>query len=168
MSQQDQEDLMKAKKDFLERKINERQRDAEQQKHCKSETNTEDLVLQFYKDLHPQVEEVESLMTEAETLTEATVGPHLDQIVAALGRITHLVTDAGIFLPAYDSKKCQSTMTDLNNKFHSLQERVKPKKKFGFKNRKQKVVPKLPEVAKMSLSEDNVDRPSTSLTLHAP
>ena len=155
---------MKAKKDFLERKINERQRDAEQQKHCKSETNTEDLVLQFYKDLHPQVEEVESLMTEAETLTEATVGPHLDQIVAALGRITHLVTDAGIFLPAYDSKKCQSTMTDLNNKFQSLQERVKPKKKFGFKNRKQKVAQKLPDVAKITLSEDNVDTPGTTNT----
>ena len=155
---------MKAKKDFLERKINERQRDAEQQKHCKSETNTEDLVLQFYKELHPELEEVESLMTEAETLSEATVGPQLDQIVSALARITHRVTDAGIFLPPYDSKKCQTTLTDLNSKFQSLQERVKPKKKFGFKNRKQKVVPKLPEVAKMSLSEDNVDRPSTSLT----
>ena len=160
----EQEDLMKAKKNFLERKMNERQRDAEQQKHCKSETNTEDLVLQFYKDIQPQVEEVESLMTEAETLTEASVGPQLDKIVSALARITHMVTDAGIFLPPYDSKKCQTTMTDLNNKFQSLQERVKPKKKFGFKNRKQKVAAKLPDVAKMNLSEDNVDTPSTTVT----
>ena len=161
----EQDDLMKAKKNFLERKMTERQRDAEQQKPCRSETNTEDLVLQFYKDLHPELEEVESLMTEAETLSEATVGPQLDKIVSALARITHRVTDAGIFLPPYDSKKCQTTLTDLNSKFQSLQERVKPKKKFGFKNRKQKVVAKLPDLAKMTLSEDNVDTPSQTQTV---
>ena len=79
----EQDDLMKAKKEFLERKMTERQREAEQQKHCKSETNTEDLVLQFYRDLQPELAQVESLMTEAETLSERTVGPHLDQIVSA-------------------------------------------------------------------------------------
>lgn len=160
----EQDDLMKAKKEFLERKMTERQREAEQQKHCKSETNTEDLVLQFYRDLQPELAQVESLMTEAETLSETTVGPHLDQIVSALARITHMVTDAGIFLPPYDSKKCQTTLTDLNNEFQSLQDRVKPKKKFGFKNRKQKVAAKLPDVAKMTLSEDNVDFSSQMAT----
>lgn len=149
---------MKAKKDFLERKMNERQREVTgQQKNSKSEANVEELVSQFYSDLQSAVVEVEALMTEAEGLSEAVVGPLLDRIVVALNRITHMVTDAGIFLPPYDSKKCQTTLTDLNNKFQELQERVKPKKKFGFKSRKQKVVTKLPEVSKLSLVEDSVD-----------
>ena len=163
MSEQDE--VMKAKKDFLERKMNDRQREvAENQKHSKSEANVEELVSQFYSDLQPALAEVEALMAEAEGLSEATVGPQLDRIVVALNRITHMVTDAGIFLPPYDSKKCQTTLTDLNSKFQELQERVKPKKKFGFKSRKQKVVTKLPEVSKLSLAEDCVDTVSKAGT----
>jgi len=150
---------MKAKKDFLERKMLSRQREAEQQhKPGRSETNTEELVVQFYSELQPAVQELQLMMTEAESGTE------LDQIVSALSRITHMVTDAGIFLPPYDSKKCQNTLTDLNTKFQDLQERVKPKKKFGFKNRKQKVVTKLPEVSNLSLSEDKVDTVRQAVT----
>lgn len=149
--------FMKAKKDFIERKITERQKDVAGQQRVKSEANTEELVVQFYSDLQSAVAEVEAMMSQAETLSEAAVGPHLDKIVTALSGITHLVTDAGIFLPPYDSKKCQKTLADLNSQFQELQDRVKPKKKFGFKSRKQKVVEKLPEVSKLSLSEDRVD-----------
>ena len=162
MSEEDE--VMKAKKDFLERKMISRQREVEQQRQGKGEANTEELVLQFYTELQPAVLEVELMMTEAEGEGEATVGPHLDRIVSSLGKITHMVTDAGIFLPPYDSKKCQKTLTDLNNKFQDLQERVKPKKKFGFKSRKQKVATKLPEVSKLSLSEDKVDSVNQAVT----
>ena len=86
-------------------------------RNAKSDTSTEELVLLFNKDFEPEVEILESMMTAIESMNEADVGPELDKIVSQLQKLQESVNDAGIFLPAYDSKKCQHILTNLNNKY---------------------------------------------------
>ena len=132
--------------------------------------NTEELVRSFYNEIDPEVLAIEELMTTIVNDEEAEdKSAQLNAVVAKIQQLQVLfvlliflnflmknifqdkVSDAGIFLPSYDSKKCQHTISDLNNKYQELVSKVKPKKKFGFKNRKQKT--KLPEVSELSISE---------------
>ena len=132
--------------------------------------NTEELVRTFYNEIDPEVLAIEELMTSIVNDDEAEdKSAQLNEVVAKIQQLQVLfvlliflnflmknifqdkVSDAGIFLPSYDSKKCQHTISDLNNKYQELVSKVKPKKKFGFKNRKQKT--KLPEVSELSISE---------------
>ena len=41
----------------------------------------------------------------------------IDNLVKKIQILQESVSDASIFLPAYDSKKCQQTLNDLNNKY---------------------------------------------------
>ena len=95
-------------------------------------------------------------MKTIETSTDKDVH-QLDNLVTKIQILQESVSDASIFLPAYDSKKCQRTLIDLNNKYQDLLEKVKPKKKFGFKNRKQKT--KVPDISSLTVSGsgDQVD-----------
>jgi len=145
---------MDVKRDLLNQRMKERhqQREMEISRNVSSsEKSTEELVLIFYKDLDPEVEEIESMMGKIGLLNEAEVGTELDNIVIKLQKIQDMVSDAGIFLPSYDSKKCQQTLNTLNSTYQELLERVKPKKKFGFKNRKQKS--KVPDLSGLSVTD---------------
>ena len=55
-------------------------------------------------------------MKTIETSTEKDVH-QLDNLVTKIQILQDSVSDASIFLPAYDSKKCQKTLNDLNNKY---------------------------------------------------
>ena len=41
----------------------------------------------------------------------------LDNLVTKIQKLQERVADASIFLPSYDSKKCQHTLNELNNKY---------------------------------------------------
>lgn len=140
------EDLnMKSRKDQLDSKIQQRndlrESKVEAEKECKvmlGQTSTEDLVAQFYKDLETLTSEVEDLFIKVEILPKNQLNAELDNITFKIKKTQDFVTDAGIFLPSYDARKSQSTVNALSNTFYELQDKVKPKKKFGFKNSKHK------------------------------
>ena len=71
----------------------------------------------FNKDFEPEVQLLENMMTNIESMNEAELGPELDNIVCQLQKLQDRVNDAGIFLPAYDSKKCQHILNNLSNKY---------------------------------------------------
>jgi len=152
-----------AKKELIEKRMNERKnKRVTENKNVKSDTSTEELVLLFNKDFEPEVEILENMMTAIESMNEADVGPELDKIVSHLQKLQESVNDAGIFLPAYDSKKCQHILNNLSSKYQDVKDKVKPKKKFGFKNRKQKTVVKVPDVSELSLTSSAGDNKKPS------
>lgn len=109
------------------------------------------MVRLFYLDIDPEIASIEQLMTGLESLPESDVNAQLDTIAVRLQKLQDTVSDAGIYLPSYDSKKCQKTISDLNTRYQDLVDKVKPKKKFGFKNKKQK--PKVPDLGKLTINE---------------
>lgn len=146
---------MNSKRDLLGQRIKDRQvqRESDIKRNARpDDVNTEELVRSFYNEIDPEVLAIEELMTSIVNDDEAEdKSAQLNEVVAKIQQLQDKVSDAGIFLPSYDSKKCQHTISDLNNKYQELVSKVKPKKKFGFKNRKQKT--KLPEVSELSISE---------------
>ena len=55
-------------------------------------------------------------MKRLETSTEKDV-QQLDNLVKKIQILQESVSDASLFLPAYDSKKCQTTLNELNNQY---------------------------------------------------
>lgn len=109
--------------------------------------STEDLVVQFHRDMEPMVEDVENMLKQSSLLPAGEVNSHLDLLVVKLQKMQEFVTEAGMFLPPYDVKKSQKTLSSLNTQFQEMQEKVKPKKKFGFKKSKQKTAAPAPVTA---------------------
>ena len=121
-------------------------------RQVKSEVNTEELVSEFYKNLDVKTAEIESLMNTVETVTnEVEIKNTLGSIMQHILSLQEMVADAGIYLPSYDSKKSQHIIAELNDRYQVLHDKVKPKKKFGFKNKKQKAA--VPDVSSLSISD---------------
>eukprot|EP00092_Neocalanus_flemingeri_P037704 GFUD01041050.1.p1 GENE.GFUD01041050.1~~GFUD01041050.1.p1 ORF type:complete len:358 (-),score=153.51 GFUD01041050.1:320-1336(-) len=143
MAEEDQ--AITARKEKVEHKLQQRNQTRECQveaarsaRSTAGQESTEDMVVQFYKEMEPLVEELEKMVTQASILPAEEVTSHLDQMVVKLQKLQEFVTESGMFLPTYDIKKTQQTLSSLNTQFQAVQEKVKPKKKFGFKSRKQK------------------------------
>jgi len=162
----EQEQDLAYKKEQVELKLQQRNQTRESQveaartaRSSAGQESTEELVIQFYHSMEPMVEEIEEMLRKAQTLPGSEVNPHLDKIVVKLHKLQEFVTDAGMFLPPYDVKKSQNTVSSLNTQFQETQQEVKPKKKFGFKSSKHKSVK--PTVAAPDISSLSVvDSPS--------
>jgi hypothetical protein len=63
---------------------------------------------------------------------------HLYLMAFKLQKLHKFGTKAATFLPLYDVKKSEKNMSSLNTQFQEVQEKVKTKKKFGFKESNQK------------------------------
>ena len=101
--------------------------------------NSEEMVDRFYKDMEPLVEEMENMLRESSLVPAVKVNSHLERIVVKLHKMQEFVTEAGKYLPLYDVKKSQMTISSLNTQFQEKQEKMKPKK-LGFKRSKQMTV----------------------------
>jgi len=134
------EDNFTSKKDLLDSRMKERQlqRQNENLRSEKADVNTEELVSLFYKDMDPMVELIESRMNSALSCETENSEEFLNSLSENLQKLQELINDAGLYLPPYDVKKSQDKLNALNKNYQDMQSKVKPKKKFGFKNRKQK------------------------------
>jgi len=110
--------------------------------------NVEDSVDIFYKNFNPVIAAIQEDIQISSSLPKDQITGHLDNIVKKIAEAQKHVSDSSFYLPSYDKKKVQGTVNDLNDQFQSMQDKVLPKKKFGFKGKKQQVVAK---------SEDIVD-----------
>lgn len=150
----EQEQGIPGRKEQVELKLQQRNQKREVQveaartaRSTAGQESTEDLVVQFYRDMEPMVEEVENMLKQSSLLPAGEVNCHLDLMVVKLQKLQEFVTEAGMFLPPYDVKKSQKTMSSLNTQFQEMQEQVKPKKKFGFKKCKQRTAVSAPSTA---------------------
>jgi len=155
----EEEKTITHRKEQLEHKLLQRNQlrevQAEAARNARSsagQESTEDLVLQFYQDMEQFVQELQVMLEQTSSMSGQELSSHFDLIVVKLQKLQEFVTDAGIFLPPYDVKKSQHTISDLNSQFQSVQEKVKPKKKFGFKSSKQKLgKPLVPDISNLSV-----------------
>jgi len=156
------EDGIINKKQLFDHRLNERSQvrgqEVEAARKARSEAGqetTEELVKQFYRDVEIMKEEIEHMLSESETMPKEDVTQHLDKIMLNIQKMQEYVTDSGIFLPSYDLKKSQTTISLINAAFIDVQDKVKPKKKFGFKKAKQKGCsnknPDTPDISNLSL-----------------
>jgi len=114
----------------LEARKEEREQNALKLKEEKN--SLEEKVQNFHATLDPLVSEIEALLVECDPES-------LDLTASKLADLGKYVSDAGFYLPLYELKKSQDKVTELNATFQAQRGTTKPKKKFGFKNSKNKV-----------------------------
>jgi len=135
----------------IAKRTSEREQEINKLKIDKEETgkeNIEDSVDIFYKNFNPLILTIKEEIQKSPNLPKSEIADHLDTIVKKISDAQKHVSDSSFYLPSYDKKKAQNTVNDLNEEFQSMQDQVLPKKKFGFKGKKQQTVAK---------TEDKVD-----------
>jgi len=113
---------------------------AREMEAVKGEERTTDVVLDFHKNLQDQVSKLQKDIENAETIDKGLISAYLDETHRKLLDVGKYVTDSVMFLPAYDVQRAQDTVKEMTGKFHDAQNRLQPKKKFGFKGARQKKV----------------------------
>lgn len=78
---------------------------------------------------------IEDLLTQSNNLDKAVLPEHFDTISKEILLLQKYVANSNIFLRSYDIKKCHESLQELTNKLKELEEKLLPKKKFGFKNK---------------------------------
>ena len=101
--------------------------------------------------MEPMMGEMDNIMSQAEMLPASEVNSQLDQIVVKLQRLQAFVTDGGMFLPAYIVKKSQKTINSLNTQFRKKQEKEKPKKELGSKQKAAKTPVIVHDISSLSV-----------------
>ena len=62
----------------------------------------------------------------------------LDSVAVSLAAAEKHLSQHASMLPIYEVRSLQASFKEVGNHFHALQDRLQPKKKFGFSGRRNK------------------------------
>ncbi|KAK4887622.1 hypothetical protein RN001_003893 [Aquatica leii] len=85
--------------------------------------------------------EIENALNLAPSLSTRELPNHLDTIFKNILNLQKYGASSKIFLRMYDVEKCHQCIHDLTTRAKDLEEKLMPKKKFGFKNKSKVVAP---------------------------
>ncbi|KAK6636076.1 hypothetical protein RUM43_009728 [Polyplax serrata] len=101
-------------------------------------TNYEEIE-KFTEDFNEKQKEIGKNLSLTETIDPGKLYQHFSDLNDEIQMLQRFYSNATIFLRLYDRKVCQATLHDLQSRLKDLENRFLPKKKFGFKNRTNKV-----------------------------
>lgn len=101
-------------------------------------TNSEEIE-KFTEDFSEKQKEIEKNFELSETIEHEKLFQHFSKLNEQIQALQKFYSNATIFLRIYDRKICQAALHGLQIKLKDLENRLLPKKKFGFKNRTKKV-----------------------------
>lgn len=137
----------------ITKRENERKLDLERKREDKKLVAAENENIDYIEKafLEKQLE-IERLMNAAETLEKNRLPQHFDFISKEILNLQKFVASSKLFLRTYDIKKTNECLQELTNKAREFEERLLPKKKFGFKKK-----PKSTSNGHVSSITDEVD-----------
>lgn len=80
--------------------------------------------------------EIEGWLEEASQLSVKEVSFHFDKISREIHTLHKFVSESVVFLRGYDIRVCQQELQDLEARTRKLEDQLLPKKKFGFKSKR--------------------------------
>lgn len=115
-------------------------RQSERNKEEKSgDLSNIDEIEKFIEKFNKKQNEIESGFELAGTLNREDLPNHFQDLNSAIQDLQKLYSTSTFFLRIYDKKICQKAIHSLQVKFQDLENKLLPKKKFGFKARKNKI-----------------------------
>lgn len=92
---------------------------------------------------------IESSLTQIQQISDTNpnqdLKPDLEKISSSITNLEKLVSENSYFLPAYEVRSSLKTISDLKQTLDSVTSKVKPRKKFSFKNKPAKKI-ETPEI----------------------
>lgn len=151
----------------LMKREQERQLEVKKRKEDKSHHNAEnEKIGVFQKIYNEERHRIEKTLDTSSCIPVDTLPEHFDNIYKNILQLQKYVAASNVFLRVYDIQKSNKELQELLNKTRELEEKFIPKKKFGFKNKKQHQ--KLTAINANGVSRDETDfvKKETSQILH--
>jgi len=124
-----------------------------------SASQTENLTF-FMKTLTSNVCLIKEGLALASQIPKENLNVHFDSLSVKLGETQKFVTDSAIFLSSYDLAQKQLQLNDLQVEIATCRDKLMPKKKFAFKNKKKPVdSEKVPTAVSSQGNASNVTHP---------
>jgi hypothetical protein len=85
---------------------------------------------------------IENELAKTPGLTKSELQNHFDKLMISVQNLQKFVSDSTMFLPSYEVRHAQDSLTMLQNEIGEKRDELLPKKKFAFNQSKKKVVEK--------------------------
>lgn len=137
----------------------ERKKDLQRKKLIKSLQSSDQENVQYFRDDFDERKKqidialLEIINSENGTLLPNDLAIRFDSITKQINLLQKFVSDSTIFLKEYEIRRSQETLHDLIVQTNELEKKYLPKKKFGFKSKKQQVKPVVIDVTTPKLDE---------------
>lgn len=119
----------------LERKL-----DIEKKLEGKQQLTAEHEQLEYFtKTFNEKRIAIENVLNSSSSVDVVDLPKHFDAIYKNILMLQKYGASSKIFLRMYDVERCHETVHELTVRTRELEEKLIPKKKFGFKNKKQNI-----------------------------
>lgn len=151
------EDKFNKKIEILHKRNEERLQDIEKEKEDKKLLNAENEKLDYFKNVYMERRnKIEIAIKHSFDKPKPELPNHFNAISKDILTLQKYVANSNLFLRGYDIKIFQKSLLELTTKAKECEDKLLPKKKFGFKN---KMKPKVSTV-------DNIDGHAPSEVEH--
>lgn len=115
-----------------------------QSERKKEEKNSEDVsnideIQRFIDNFNNKQNKIEKALELTESMEREKLSDHFSDLNNEIQELQKFYSNSTFFLRIYDKKICQKSLHSLQVKLQDTENRLLPKKKFGFKARKNKV-----------------------------
>lgn len=142
----------------------ERQLDLQQKRNEKKLLNPEHEQFTYFTQIFQEkLNELETLLDLATNVEQKDITSYFDKIWNEVQTLQKFVGDSVIFLRGYDIRICQESLQDFETKARKLEDKLLPKKKFGFKNKR--TAKKIDEEIVKKNGHDEIDNIKKSIKL---
>lgn len=138
--------------DMLTKRDEERRLDLKKEKDIREIFSAENEKLDYIeKTVMKKLKEIEDLLDSSHKIPQNELASHFDAICKNILTMQKYVSASNMFLTTYTIKKYQEIIQELTTRTRDLEDKLMPKKRFGFKNKTKKIV----EVEKQTEDEKN-------------
>ncbi|PRP74992.1 beta-tubulin cofactor C [Planoprotostelium fungivorum] len=123
-------------------------------------TETQQRVQKFASEFTTHKENVNSLITKASSVEKDQLNSHFEEIYSNINVANKLLKECLNFLPLYEINQAQKTLKQLEEETSKTKDKLIPKEKFSFKNRKKVETTTQKEKPKIEEQKFTRDRPN--------
>lgn len=140
----------------LVKREQERQLEVQKRRIEKNQLDAENEKLGYFQKIYQEErKQIERAIDDASCIAAELLPEHFDNLYKSILKLQKYVAASNVYLRVYDIQKSNKELLELTNKAKELEGKLLPKKKFGFKNKRQ--VPKLVDIKTNGVSHDETD-----------
>ncbi|CAH1800216.1 unnamed protein product [Owenia fusiformis] len=131
--------------DKLKLREDERLAQIDQRREEKESTEAKDENTKYFTENFRSLKnEIEAKLVECEKIPKTKLGEYFENVSLNISKLQKFLADSTLYLPKYEIRQAQETISKLQNELSEMKEKMVPKKKFAFKSKK-KTAAKAPE-----------------------
>lgn len=132
------DEKMLEKVDALIKREQDRQLEVKKRKEVKERSkDAENEKLEVYQKIYEEeCQQIEQAIENSKTVPINMLSEHFENVYKSILNLQKYVAASNVFLRVYDIQKSNIRLQELTSKAKEVEERLLPKKKFGFKNKK--------------------------------